>query len=310
MATNVPYYTDKDPNSINLYAGLSGATLPVDEYELGHGVTLSKTYAHFMAPFLMAFSPAQQGKPHPTPWKAANGGFGFDIHCQLFVPKEFKQPYWFDHVNTIWWITALLRLKASTQIFVPVIANENFASIPLLSEEPYFWPVEVSPRTIILDPEKAKEHIELESLEWVRKYWLPGAMLLHNFDDFNIAMQAFDQCKWAYSPSLALVSLWGSLEKLFSSPNAELRFRISATIASFLEPPGEKRFSLYKNIRSLYDARSKAAHGARLGNSVPLIQTYALMRRILIKIIQENSVPSGEQLEAAIFGNENLGSDL
>lgn len=41
----------------DIYAGLSGLELEVDEIELEEGLVLRRTYAHLMAPFLMAFAP-------------------------------------------------------------------------------------------------------------------------------------------------------------------------------------------------------------------------------------------------------------
>ncbi len=34
----------------SLYGGLSGIELDVDSFDLGHGVIISKTYAHLMSP--------------------------------------------------------------------------------------------------------------------------------------------------------------------------------------------------------------------------------------------------------------------
>ena len=55
----------------DLFGGLSGASLTVDRYDLGSGIVISRTFAHLMAPFVMAFAPAEPGKPHPAPWRAA-----------------------------------------------------------------------------------------------------------------------------------------------------------------------------------------------------------------------------------------------
>lgn len=55
------------------YVGISGGTLPIQQFDLGHGVWMYQTYANFMSPYLMAFAPAQQGKLHPVPWRAAKG---------------------------------------------------------------------------------------------------------------------------------------------------------------------------------------------------------------------------------------------
>src|SRR3990172_9239218 len=108
-----------DPNLTDLYAGLAGVEFREDEFDFGQGIVLSKTYAHLMAPFLMAFARAEPGRPHPAPWKPASGGFGFDIEAELFVPGNAKVPDWFDNVNTVWWIAALLRLKANPLLCVP-----------------------------------------------------------------------------------------------------------------------------------------------------------------------------------------------
>ena len=42
-------------SEIDLYAGISGARLEVETFDLGYGVSISQTYAHLMAPFLVAF---------------------------------------------------------------------------------------------------------------------------------------------------------------------------------------------------------------------------------------------------------------
>ena len=53
-----------------------------------------------MAPFLMAFAPASPGKPHPAPWKPANGGLAIDINAELFLPAACKLEH-LDRLNTI-----------------------------------------------------------------------------------------------------------------------------------------------------------------------------------------------------------------
>lgn len=122
--------------------------------------------------------------------------------------------------------------------------------------------------------------------------------------DFNTAFQAFDFCSTAGSTALALISLWGALEQLFSPAKQELRFRVSASISAFLEPPGRERLALHKRILKLYDARSQVAHSSGGDHSEPLIATYALMRRILVRMIEEGRVPCREEIEQLLFGCE------
>ena|SRR2546427_9943145 len=96
------------PNHVDLYAGLYGLALVPESFDLGHGAVISRTYAHFMAPFMMAFAPAPPRKPHPGPWKAAKGGIYIDITAELFFPAitSIQQ---LDRMNTVWWIVALMR---------------------------------------------------------------------------------------------------------------------------------------------------------------------------------------------------------
>src|SRR5689334_10693193 len=111
-------------DATNLYGGISGVQIKPERFDLGEGIAISQTYAHFMAPFLMAFAPAAPGKPHPAPWRAAKGGIGVDITAEIYLPFNFQANYGLDRLNTIWLLTALLRLKVSSGIFAPVVSNE------------------------------------------------------------------------------------------------------------------------------------------------------------------------------------------
>jgi len=44
-----------------IYAGIAGVELDVDSFDLGDGLIITKSFGHFMAPFLMAFAPAAPG---------------------------------------------------------------------------------------------------------------------------------------------------------------------------------------------------------------------------------------------------------
>ena len=289
------------PELTDLYAGLSGISLVPKTYDLGHGVLLSQTYAHFMAPFIMAFAPAKAGQHHPGPWKPARGGLAIDITAELFLPLSYH-PEHLNRLNTIWWIVALLRLKAGTAVSVPVVTTEHFVSIPSIPEEPELLPIEIQFNRLIpyggSDPRAGADE-----LGWVKSHWESGSGLLQN-EDFSTAFQAVDSCIWNSNPAVALVAIWGALERLFSTSGPELRFRASANLATFLEPPGRDRFTCFKRIRGLYDSRSRAAHGGDVAAAQPFVETYALARRALLKIIEGSHVPTKNELEASLFGDQ------
>ena len=189
-----------------------------------------------------------------------------------------------------------------------MIANVSFSNA-LREPSRSFWPVESeSERSrLLLEPE-ANTAVTIEDLEWVRKYWFDAGRLMHESREFNLAFQAFDQSSFARSAVLALLLLWGGFEALFSAGRSELRFRVSANIATFLEAPGKGRAVLQRGVAKLYDARSAAAHGRPDQADDPLIKTYALFKRALLKIIAENRVPSVDEIESALFGAAEISS--
>jgi hypothetical protein len=290
------------PNSVDLYAGLSGIVLIPEVFELGHGAVLSRTYAHLMAPFMMAFAPAIPGKPHPAPWKPTRGdGLAIDITTELFLPATTRLPQ-LDRVSTIWWMVALLRLKATTNINVPVISSERFASVSSIQQEPYLWPLEIHTPRLFPEGTAAARSVGLHDLEWVRDNWERSCELLSK-EDFIVSFETVDSSIWNQSPSVALVGIWGALERLFSPAHVELSFRVSANIASYLEPPGRERYACFKKVKALYNDRSKAAHGSPTAELMPYVDTYAIARRVLIKMIETRHVPNKDELEGNLFGD-------
>jgi len=290
-----------NPNLHDLYAGLSNIVLVPERYELGKGVVISQTYAHFMAPFLMAFAPASPGKPHPAPWKAAKGGINIDITAELFLPATCTLEN-LDRISTIWWIVALLRLRATTMVFAPVISSERFISISKIQQEPKLWPMEIHTRR--LTPEVTPTtRVDISELEWLKAHWQDASVLMAN-EDFSFAVQAVDTSIWGSNSALALVGVWGALEKLFSASKQELSFRVSANIASYLESPGRERYKCFKQVKTLYDHRSKAAHGDGKADMTPYMETFEIARRALLKMVETRHVPEKKELEAHLFGDE------
>lgn len=289
-----------DPNSDDLYGGIAAVHLPGDRFELGQGVTLERTFAHMTAPHMMAFAPAPPGMAHPPPWVAVQGRSGVDIHAQLFIPKGFNQADWFDRLNTAWWLTSLLRLRVSPSVSMPVIADRPFASMPADFIHPHVIAIEGLPsRTLPVF--QSRTQLENDDLLWLRDNWIRGGRLMNAHKGFNAAYQAFDLSSHTGSVALAMLTIWGALEELFSHTKQELRFRISASIASYVEDRGPKRLALHKKVQKLYDARSAVAHSAGKGQHDELVESYAVLRGCLLKMIESGVVPDRESLGKRLF---------
>jgi len=284
----------------DLYAGLSGAELAVSEFDLGGGVRISKTYAHLMAPFLMAFQPAPKGGHHPAPWKAASGGFSFDVQAELLVPSQLGEKYE-STVSVARTILFLLRVGINPAITLPVFSNYAFSTLPLVGEsQAKLIPFEVQHRHFPLGIVGGA--CTGESLKWVAERWSTTHRLSTSNAEFALAVDALDSGQFVQSTALTLVSLWGALEALFSPSTSELKFRVSALIAAYLEPTGEGRLKLQRDVAKLYDKRSAAAHGKPKHTPEDLLATFELLRRVLLAMIDAGAVPTKAKLEELLFG--------
>jgi hypothetical protein len=272
-----------------------------DCLDLGEGISLRKTYAHLMAPFMMAFKPAPPGRHHPAPWKAARGGFSFDVTADLTIPGALEPTYG-GKVALAKTIVFLLRLGVNPAATVPVLSNHPFAELANVPDnQAELIPLEIQYRyfPLMVDCGMATK----DSAEWVRSRWQTTHRLIGESAEFALAADAISTGQFVNSSALTLVSLWGALEALFSPSTTELKFRVSSLIAAFLEPFGNSRRILQGQIAKLYDKRSAAAHGKPKHDEEDLLGSFALLRRVLISIIGNEKVPSREDLEDLLFGS-------
>jgi hypothetical protein len=284
----------------DVHAGIAGIELQEATFSLGHGLTLSKTYAHLMAPFLMAFKPAPRGQHHPAPWKSAQGGSSFDVNAELFIPGDIEDKFG-SRIEVATTVLFLLRLGVNPAITLPVFANHAFNELANLKDnEALLFPYEVHPRHFPLGVVGGLA--TTDSLTWTAQRWPIAQRLINESAEFSLAVNAIDGGQFLRQSALILVSLWAAIEALFSPSTSELKFRVSSLVAAFLEPPGAARHELQRSVAKLYDKRSAAAHGKPKHEPDDLLATFNLLRRILMAIIDRGSVPSKDELEQSLFG--------
>ncbi len=288
----------------NFYAGLAGLYLDdgQEQYDLGDGLHLRHTYAHLMGSYTMAFEPPEApGKHHPAPWKATTRHDGFDVHTELVIPSGYKPPAQLTAFEVARTITSVLRLFVDPTIRFLVQSTHSLSEVATIPD-----------REIAITPvESTTQYIQLAlvsdgnasaRLAWVRDHWQNAVALMASHADFRLAMEAFELSTFVPHHALTLVSLWGALEALFSPSTSELRFRVSVLIASYVHPPGEGRLALQREIFDLYDKRSAAAHGKPKHDTAHLVQTFNILQRVLVRMIEENAVPSKAALNQMLLG--------
>jgi hypothetical protein len=103
--------------------------------------------------------------------------------------------------------------------------------------------------------------------------------------------------------SVRVAALWSAIESLLGF-DQELRFRISATIARLLESEKVSRYSRFRDVRKLYDLRSKSVHGAEIKHEdeeTAVSQSLKLLCELLIFFIERGTLVSKAEMDEIIF---------
>ncbi len=288
---------------MSLYAGLSGLELEAAPIDFGDGIQLNRTYAYVMSYVTLAFTePASRDRPHPGPWMATSNGEGFDVKAEISIPSTYKHPI-LSSFKVARTIVTLLRIFVDPEIRF-IFASSNPMSS--LRDKPYTGvPVEIGGAIEIHNRHFALRLMDgskkLAHIEWVQKNWRTAAHLAGQSAEFRLALEVLEVGQFIPSTAMILVSIWGALEAIFSPSSAELRFRVSALIAAYMEPPGAGRLAEQQKIAKLYDKRSAAAHGKPRHDETDVLVSFELLRMVLIRIIERGRLPSKEDLERLLF---------
>lgn len=283
------------PEMSQLFAGLTNIVLSNDHFEITDGLRLETVFAHVMAPYIVAFSPAEKGKPHPGPWKSTTGGMGYDVTVQIFL-SEKARPTNFDRLNTMWWIISLIRLHHSTGIRCPIISDKCFRIAATAEEDPIFWPMELDNRGMAFDGYKLDFVVPKATLHWIGRYFQTGAKLMKD-PKFNLAYRALESAQRASSLVEAIILLWSAIEALMRPGAKNLAHRLSFGLATYLESELSSRDRLYGRAKGLYAVRGQTTHAAEPPSAKDVVATFNLARRCFLKAIELNSPPHFGELE-------------
>jgi hypothetical protein len=279
-----------DPNNVALYGAVCGIKLPQPELHIADGLVVRESYAHVMSPYLVALSPVTPMGIHGGPWKAVSGGLGFDAYAELALAQQ-SHPYCFDRLNTIWFIVALLRLRHSVGIRVPVISNIALQEIALTEEEPVFWPIEMTTTAFCYDRSQKDENIPTEVLEWIAKYSVQISNLLATHPHVLNALRAYDGTHSASSVNTAKMLLWSAAEALFRPGDRDIRKTLAKLISAFLHAPSPARDSCFSKVSRLYQIRGQITHAAEQTDGRTLLETAQIVRDCFVKVFENGATP-------------------
>jgi hypothetical protein len=209
--------------------------------------------------------------------------------ASIVVPPSQDSFPWED---AGFWILFLLSLQTNSNLAVAYYYDESLDGGSDSKLDIRMFLEEFLPDT--------RKRISAAQIQWTRDNWLSSIKMI---DDpaFAFASQVLFRDHMIRNQELQIVSVWSALERIFSSKGPELRFRVSASIAAYLEPNGPARRSLARSTLKLYDERSAAAHGSPVKSSSAYNDSIGLLRRTLIRMVERRHVPTPDELERLLF---------
>lgn len=202
--------------------------------------------------------------------------------------------------NVGWWIISALRCKSGTDVLVPAVSHmswDGMAGAP--ADSCHVQLIEDVPAAHRFSPPTP---LRIDDLTWVGNHLCAWASLLE-LPAFRLAVDSLTTHHMHANLRMCATALWAGIEALFAV-NSELRFRLAAFAAAYLERRGDGRLELYKEMKQLYDYRSKAVHGATTSDALlhaHVLKVRHILSRLVCKITEEGALPSLADFEAALF---------
>ena len=284
----------------DLYAALTGILLDegADALDFGLGVRLSRSVLRCHTAFGVDTTPPGAIR---RSWVMLPSPVVFNISSELFIPRTINDVLGpSNEVASL--IASLLRLAVDPQATL-VAYSDTPISEYRETEFPNGTLVPAENQTRYLNFHvKSGRDDQAYWIRWVQEHWVATYRLASDNSGLRFAIDALDQIRFVPSSALALVSIISAMEAIFNPATTELKFRVSSLVASYLEPPGDARLELKSFVSKLYDKRSKAAHGKPKHAKEDVAAAANLLARILMKIVENESVPTKQLLENRLFG--------
>lgn len=199
-----------------------------------------------------------------------------------------------------WWVLSAIRIRTLADFLVPLASDQSWSTISALDDGAcHVRILEDTPRARRFGTVVA---VSRNDLDWVEQHILSLAGLLET-PKFRLAVDCLTTHPHEASLRMTTASLWSGVEALVGV-SSELRFRVSALVASYIEPRGASRVSLYKRLKALYDFRSKAVHGAALSDArlnAHIADVRAILSLLVCRMVEAKAVPSDDEWESALL---------
>lgn len=271
---------------------LLGLEMDVDDYDIESTISLRPVIE---PPHELDLAGAIGDK---SIWSAV-GRYSRGIRHELTIDRRFgsteQGPF-----TLAWWFISALRTRTLSDFLVPAVADYSWSTIAGVKDG-------VCNIQLLEDVPRARRfataaRVSQADLDWTMEN-LPVFVTLLEDPRFRLAVDCLTTHQHEASLRMTTASLWAGIEALIGV-NAELRFRLSALISSLLEPRGSGRTARYRALKTLYDFRSRAVHGAALDDNLivqHILDVRHLLSSLICEMVDSKRIPSAGDWEKVLF---------
>jgi hypothetical protein len=281
-----------DFDQLPLFGCLTGFTLPVENFEIGQGLVLRRTFVDTFGGWSMGFvAPHAPTMPHPAPWAPVHGESSsmLKARVELAISDTSLEGFTLP-TATAWIVASLLRLRINTPIRVAVLANMPFNSMADNWRKVEAMAFEMGTKQWgVFNAETVQA--TLEDLLWLRRC-VPVAARLYQDERFQRAFSIYDEALWAPRKELATILIWTALEILFEASGEQNKTRAISQLASeWIGHDRADRDRAYNVIRELYHKRGRVVHVGRQIETADFIQSLQICKAVFENILTREKLP-------------------
>lgn len=236
--------------------------------------------------------------------------YGGRIKAELLVTPEAHRQFR-NREEAVLAMKMLLQCSGWTNVEVPVALSVPLSGLAAAGD----GSVELKSIDQLMGFQRYRfdERTVDEVVERAQRDWPTFMKFFHGeeAERFRLALLAVEASRYAHNIRFSLAELWIAPEAVFGTSGGETTFKITSAWATADAPPGAARRKLQRDLKKLYDVRSRAVHGdLRDPREFErcYVETYLLFMRCVQRFLDRRVFPKPNELLDAIFGDAAVDS--
>lgn len=216
------------------------------------------------------------------------------------ISSENDSTFGYDILNRAWLLNTLLVLRNKTTINSIALLNQSWNNLKDINDvkanlcDYHIKMLKISSLSEL--------KIEDNDIKWLNKHFEIANILAFKHEKFRYSLEVLNSWRYCVDLKSAIAIIW-AIENIVDV-SSEITYRLSLSISSLLHDRGEKRIEKFKEIKKLYNLRSKVVHGSNIKEveiENALVGSFKLLSELVNYMIENNKMISENDFESAIF---------